>query len=464
MLEDIIKERLKKLEKYAGEAEPYPARVKRDLGIKDLLDSFSSLEKKGKSLCIVGRIRGWRDQGGIIFADLEDGGGKIQAVLNEKVTDNFELLRETSDLGDFLEVCGVPGKTKKGEMSVMAESAKVIVKSIRPWPSSWFGIEDAEEKNRKRYLDFIYNEESKDKIVLRSKITSELRNILDTDGFMEVETPIIQPIPGGALAAPFKTHFNALGIDVYLRIAPELYLKRLLVGGFEKIYEMGRDFRNEGIDRDHYPEFTMLELYWAYENYESLMDALENWLKALVKNLGLKKVSFNGDDLDWFGKWPRTKYADLIEKYSPGDMDKLNTPEIDEVFKKKVRPEIKSPVFVIDHPKAVSPLSKSRSDDPEFTERFQLVVAGTELVNGFSELNDPQDQRERMEEQEKRFRKGDKEASRMDEDFLEALEYGMPPAAGLGMGIDRLAILLSDAKNIKEVMTFTTLRPKGDKK
>ncbi len=463
MLENLIKDRLKKLEKYKKEADPYPAQVKRDLEIGELAESFSKFKRKNRPLCITGRVRSWRDQGGIIFADLKDGTGKIQAVLDGKKTEEFSLLQETADIGDFLEVCGTPGKTKRGEESIMAESARIIVKSLRPWPSSWFGLEDTEERYRRRYLDFAYNEKLKEKIVMRSRITSELRNILEKDEFMEIETPVIQPIPGGALAAPFETHFNALDLDVYLRIAPELYLKRLLVGGFEKIYEVSRDFRNEGIDRDHYPEFTMLELYWAYENYESLMDALEKWLKELVKNVGIKEVSFKDKKIDFGGNWPRVKYIDLIKKYSPGDMEKLHTPEIDDVFKKKVRPEIKDPVFVIDHPKAVSPLSKSKADDPCFTERFQLVAVGTELVNGFSELNNPLDQRERMEEQEQRFRKGDKEASRMDEDFLEALEYGMPPAAGLGIGIDRLAALLTGAENIKEVIAFTTLRPKEKK-
>ncbi len=463
MLEDLIKDRLKKLEKYEKEANPYPSRIKRDLVIKDVITSFEDFKEKSNSLCLAGRVRSWRDQGGIIFSDLEDATEKIQIVLNKDNIENFELLQETVDVGDFLEVCGFPGETKRGEKSIMANSARMITKSLRPWPSSWFGLEDSEERHRRRYLDFIYNKESKEKILMRSHIIRALRKSFEEDNFIEVETPVIQPLPGGALAAPFETHFNTLDLDVYLRIAPELYLKRLLVGGFEKIYEIGKDFRNEGIDRDHYPEFTMLELYWAYQNYEGLMDSLEKWLKDLIKDIGIEKVVFEDKEISLTGNWPRIKYAEIIEKYSPEDKDKIHTPEIDEIFKKKVRSKIEEPIFIIDYPKVISPLAKTKSEDPLFTERFQLIAAKTELVNGFSELNNPLDQRKRMEEQEERFRKGDKEASRMDDDFLEALEYGMPPAAGLGMGIDRLVSLLSGAKNIREVITFTTIKPKNEK-
>ncbi len=459
MLKDLIENRLKKLEEYRKKKNPFPAKSRKDFEIKKLLESFDDFEKKAKPVYITGRVMGWRDQGGIIFADIKDGSGKIQAVFEDN-TENFKLLQNTVDLGDFLEIHGVPGKTERGEMSIMADSARMIAKSLRPWPSAWFGIENIEERYRRRYLDFVYNEESKKKIILRSRVINELRKIIEADGFMEVETPVIQPIPGGALAAPFKTHFNTLDLDMYLRIAPELYLKRLLVGGFEKIFEIGKNFRNEGIDHDHYPEFTMLELYWTYQDYQGLMDSLENWLKTLVKNIGIKEVIFENKKVNFNGKWPRVKYTELIEKYSPGDMDKINTLEIDEVFKKKVRPNINDPVFVVDYPKVISPLSKVKSEDSTFTERFQLVVAGTELVNGFSELNNPLDQRERMEKQEAIFRTGNKEASRLDEDFLEALEYGMPPTAGLGIGIDRLVMLLTGAHNIKDVITFTTLKPK----
>lgn len=460
MLEDLIKERLKKLEKYREEANPYPAKSNKSISIKEVLNSFEKLEKNEENVCVTGRVMGWRDQGGIIFVDLKGEYEKIQIVLNEKNINNFKLIQETVDLGDYLEVSGLVGKTKRGESSVMANQVSMVSKSIRPWPSTWFGIEDDEERYRKRYLDFVYNKESKNKILLRSKITSQFRRILEDEGFIEVETPIIQPLPGGALAAPFETHFNALDLDVYLRVAPELYLKRLLVGGFEKIFEIGKDFRNEGIDREHYPEFTMMELYWAFQDYNGLMDAVERWIKKLAENIGVKKITFDGSEIDFFQKWPRIKYEDLIKKYSPEDLNKMNTPEIDDVFKKKVRPNINEPIFLIDHPKSISPLSKSHENDPERTERFQLIIGQTELVNGFSELNDPVDQRSRMEAQEKMFREGNEEASRLDESFLEALEYGMPPTAGLGIGIDRLVALLTDTHNIRDVITFTTIKTK----
>jgi len=460
MLEDIIKDKFKKLEIYRKKANPYPARVKRTAEIGDVLGSFSRFEKSQKPIYIVGRIMSLRDQGRIIFVDVRDESGSIQAVLKNDETKRFDLLKETLDLGDFIQVGGEAFKTKTGAKSVSAKDVQIIAKSLRPWPSSWFGLEDTEERHRRRYLDFMFNNESKEKIITRSNIINIIRNILSDSGFMEVETPILQPLPGGAMAAPFKTHFNALNLDVYLRIAPELYLKRLLVGGFEKIFELGRDFRNEGIDRDHYPEFTMLELYWAYQDYNGLMDATESWLKDLVKKLEINKVTFRGKNINMKKKWPRVSFKDLIKEYSPSNVKNINNPEIDDVFKKQVRPKIIDPIFVINHPKAISPLSKPMEEDPDFVERFQLVAGGTELVNGFSELNDPVDQRERMELQEKMHRAGNEEASRLDEDFLEAVEFGMPPAAGLGLGIDRLVAFLADTHSVRDVMTFTTLKPK----
>ena len=267
---------------------------------------------------------------------------------------------------------------------------------------------------------------------------------------MEVETPILQPIPGGARAAPFKTHFNAMDMDVYLRIAPELYLKRLLVAGFNKIFEIGKDFRNEGIDSDHYPEFTMMELYWAYKDYNFLMDKVENWF---CKVCG--KICEDGGRT-----FERVEYKKLIEKYAPEEVENLNTVGIDEVFKKMVRPNIVEPTFVIDHPAAVSPLAKRKENEPEVAERFQLIARGTELVNGFSELNDPDWQRKIMEEQEKMREAGDEEASRFDAEFIEALELVMPPAAELGIGIDRLSAYITGAGSIRETMTFTVIKPK----
>jgi len=278
------------------------------------------------------------------------------------------------------------------------------------------------------------------------QIIETLRNGLAKEGFVEVETPMLQPIPGGALARPFITHHNALNCDFYLRVAPELYLKRLLVAGFEKIYEIGRNFRNEGIDVDHNPEFTMLELYVAYENYEGLMKFTEKLLKGVFANMRIENEKIT--------------YTEAIKKYAKRDLKKLKLDEIDEVFKKQVRPNLIKPIFVTEYPKSISPFAKSCENNPEFTERFQLIAEGMEIVNGFSELNDPIEQRKRMEEQEKKYRAGNQEASRLDEDFLEAIEYGMPPAAGLGIGIDRLVALATKSHNIKEIIAFPTLKPK----
>lgn len=443
MLEDIIKSRKEKLEFLRGKGiNPYPARVKMTISIAEALAGFAKLSRAKKKLYLVGRIMSLRDQGGVIFADIDDGAAKIQAVLTKKNLKDFKLLKEAFDTGDFIEVGGVLFKTKKGEKSVEAKSFRMAGKSLRPIPSVWFGLDDVEERFRKRYLDILLNEDVKKDLMLRSQIVSVLRDTLNCEGFMEVETPMLQPIPGGALARPFQTHHNALDADFYLRVAPELYLKRLLVAGFPKIFEIGRNFRNEGMDREHNPEFTMLELYWAYQDYEGLMKFTEKLFKKFIP-----------------GKYSRITYSEAMKKYAGRDVTKIPTGKIDEIFKKEVRPKLVNPVFLTDHPKAISPLAKSDEKDPRFVERFQLIIKGTEVANAFSELNDPVDQRERMEDQEKRYRAGDPETTRFDEDFIEAIEYGMPPAAGIGIGIDRLISLIT-GKPVKEIIIFPTLRPK----
>jgi lysyl-tRNA synthetase class 2 len=461
MLKDIIQERLKKrnnLQK-AG-YNPYPTKVERKHLVSEVLSNFFWKSLLKIRVSVAGRIIGQRNQGGVFFLDLQDETGKIQIVGNEQNLKDYELFRDNLDIGDFISVSGVAFKTKKGQQSILAKQITIAAKSLRPLPSVWHGLKDVEERFRKRYLDLIFNKEVKKKILFRSKITAVLRQILEQDGFLEVETPMLQPLPGGATARPFKTHHNALNADFYLRIAPELYLKRLLVGGLEKIFEIGRVFRNEGMDRDHNPEFTMLELYWAYQDYKGMMIAVRNWLLRLVGYLDMKEITYNGKKINFEEKWPVITYEEAIRKYSGKDLKKLNEEEIDEVFKKAVRPKIIQPTFVIHYPKVISPLAKSYEDNLDFTERFQLIVAGTELANAFSELNDPQDQRERMEAQEKKYRAGHEEVSRLDEDFLEALEYGMPPAAGLGIGIDRLVAILTNSHAIKEIIIFPTLKPK----
>ena len=447
MLEDIIKERKKKLNRLVGGGlNPYPAKVKRTHLIGDILTDFQSFLKNRKKFFICGRIKGLRDMGKIVFYDIADESGKIQTVLKRENTPKiFSLFKENLDIGDFVEIGGLAFITKKGEKSVEIKNLRIIVKSLSPLPNQWYGLADIEERYRKRYLDIILNPEVKEKIVKRFSVIQYLRDKLLQEGFLELETPILQAVPGGAKARPFVTHHNALDSDFYLRIAPELYLKRLLVAGFEKVFEIGRNFRNEGIDKDHNPEFTMLELYWAYQDWSGLMKFIEKILKKYIP-----------------GKWQRLSFEEAIKKYAKKDFKNIAIGDLDEVFKSEVRPKLIKPTLITHYPKSISPLAKSFEENPEFTERFQLIVNGTEIVNGFSELNDPVEQRKRMEGQEKMYRGGDLEASRLDEDFLTALEYGMPPAAGLGIGIDRLAAYVAKAGNIKEIIIFPTLRPKKE--
>ncbi len=445
MLEDLTREKGKKLKELRTlGVNPYPARTKRDFSLKAVLDNWHSLEQAAKSISLVGRIRARRDQGGIIFLDLDDGSSSLQAVINKANFREFEFWRELIETGDFIEVRGRLFKTKRGEKSIEVRGLKLLTKTLRPLPNRWFGLKDTEERFRKRYLDIIFNPEVKETIEKRSKLIREMREFLWADGFMEVETPMLQPIPGGALARPFRTHHNALDVDFYLRIAPELYLKRLLVAGFNKIFEIGRVFRNEGIDREHNPEFTMLELYAAYKDGEWMIKFTERLLRPFIKV-----------------KWQRMSYKAALAKHTKKKLDLLNMEggKLDELFKKEVGPKLIKPVIIYDYPKSISPLAKSKDDEPRLTERFQFIIEGMEIANGFSELNDPLDQRERMEDQERRYRRGE-EASRMDEEFLEALEYGMPPAAGLGVGIDRLVAIVSGRPSIKESIIFPTLRPK----
>lgn len=457
MLDDILRERKKKLDSIISSGNnPYPARIERTHDIADCLNRFGVLSLFRRPVAIAGRVMALRKQGSLIFINVKDQSGAIQILLKKDKLGNFSFFEENLDIGDFFEVKGILIKTKSGEKSVEANGARIIVKNLQPLPSSWYGLKDIEERFRKRYLDILLNKEVNLKLRKRSKIITSLRKFLDSESFTEVETPVLQPIPGGAKARPFKTRHNALSEDFYLRIAPELYLKRLLVAGWEKIYEIGKVFRNEGMDRDHNPEFTMLELYWAYQDYNGLMDFAEKMLKELL----LRETHLATND---FTKvWPRVSFAEAMKKYAGKNIYEIPKDQLDEIFKKEVRPKITEPTFIINYPKSISPLAKSHEDNPEFTERFQLIVHGTELVNGFTELNDPIDQRKRMEEQEKRFRAGDEEESRFDPDFIEALEYGMPPAAGLGIGIDRLVAIATDTHAVKEVIIFPMLRTKRD--
>jgi lysyl-tRNA synthetase class 2 len=484
-LEKIKEERLKKLNKIIHSGlSPYPVFLKRDFEIQKVIKNFSKFEKAKKEIIIVGRIRSIRNHGGITFSNIEDGTGKIQIVFKEDTLGpvSYKFFLENFDIGDFIQTKGSLFKTKTGEKSLLVSDYKILAKSLRPLPDKWHGLEDVEIRFRKRYLDLIFNPEVKEKFILRSKIIQEVRNYLQKENFLEVETPILQPIYGGARAKPFKTHLNALDLDLYLRISPELYLKRLLVGGFEKVFEIGKCFRNEGVDRFHNPDFTMLEFYWAFSDYKRLMKFTEDFLETLVKKITKKtKIIYQDKEINFKKPFPRIEFDALFKKFLKLDYDVINQKALlekaralglsldenlpkfeiaDEIFKKIIRPEIWQPTFVIHYPVGFQALAKPLETNPKRLANFQLIVAGLELVNAFSELNDPLEQKQRFEEQEKLYKSGFEEAQRRDEDFIEALEYGMPPAAGFGMGIDRLVILLTNSYSLREVILFPTMRPK----
>lgn len=468
----------------------YPASTDRSVSIFEVKKNFDEIVSSEKEVVLAGRIMTKREHGGSTFCDIYDGTDKVQVYFkkNEIGAEKYQNFLDNFDIGDFIETKGGFFETKRGEKTQLVKSFKILSKALLPLPEKWHGLTDVEERYRKRYLDVLMNKDVKDKFVKRSQIIKSLREFLDKDGFLEVETPILQTIPGGALAEPFKTHLNALDLDLYLRIAPELYLKRLLVGGFEKVYEIGRCFRNEGMDATHNPDFTMLECYAAYKDYNDFMKMTEDLILHVVSqtNNGLLEIEYQKKDgkkekIDFKGPYPKIEFTELLKDYAKIDYDALTEEELlkkagelkidipkgsnkgkiaDEIYKDLVRPNIVQPIFMINHPIELSPLAKKIENDSSKVERFQLVVAGLEIVNAFSELNDPQDQLERFKEQEKNAKKGDQESLRMDADFIEALEYGMPPAAGLGLGVERLVALLTDSHHVREVILFPTMRPK----
>ncbi len=413
-INELRKIRLKKTRQY-------PAKTKRTHTIKEALENFAKFSKTKKKIILAGRIRTIRAHGGSTFLHFEDGTEKIQAYIKrDRVGERqYQFFLDNFDIGDIIEATGILFKTKKGEKTLEAKSLQMLAKSFLPLPEKWHGLQDVEERYRKRYLDLLMNPEVKEVFKKRSEIIKKIREFLDKNDFIEVETPILQPIPGGATARPFKTHLNALKLDLYLRVAPELYLKRLLVGGFEKVYEIGKCFRNEGIDSNHNPDFTMLEWYAAYWDWEDLMKFTEQ----LMSQFGIPK------------NWDRVEYKNIVKN---GD-------------EKASFQKLKKPTFVLHLPNM--PLAKNG-------QALQGVVDGVELIKAFTEQNDPIEQKKAFEEQEKLRKKGDKEAQRMDKDFIEALEYGMPPAAGFGMGIDRLVKLLTSSKSLREVILFPTMKPK----
>jgi len=481
-LEEIRKERLKKREMLQQKnLDPYPAHSGRFSAVGDVLKKFLSAGKK--KITIAGRIMAKREHGGSTFLDLADGSGKIQLYLKKDILgENYDLAVETLDIGDFLYIEGKPFKTKKGEPTIEVSRWTMLAKSLRPLPEKWHGLQGVEERFRKRYLDLLMNEDVSRRFKFRTELTQAVREFYIKNGFLEVETPIFHPIPGGALARPFKTHHNALDLNLYLRIAKELYLKRLLVGGLEKVFEIGKDFRNEGIDATHNPEFTMLESYAAYWDEEDMMKSVEALFLALAKKFGSKgEVEYDEKKIKFKAPFARTTFKSLLSRYAQVTVYDRESKEslrtrarqlgietdefvskgkiADEIYKKVCRPHLVQPTFVTNHPVDISPLSK-KAEKLDEVRRFQLVIGGMEMTNGFSEINDPLDQRARFQEQEKLHGSGDIEAHRIDEEYIEALEYGMPPAAGVGIGIDRLVMLFTDTKNIREVVLFPTMRPK----
>ena len=483
--EEIRLEKLKKIR--AAGINPYPAKAERTHKINEALDEFDGLEKKKKNITIVGRVRSVRAHGALTFAHLEDESGKIQLALkrDEVGAEKYTEFQDFIDIGDFLEVHGAPFLTHKGEKTVLVKDFALLSKSLTPLPEKWHGLTDVEIRYRKRHVDLISNPEVRQIFERRSLIIKALREFFDSREFIEVETPILQPIPGGANARPFVTHHNALDIDMYLRIAPELYLKRLIVGGMERVYEIARCFRNEGIDHLHNPEFTQIEFYQAYADYEDLMKLTEELLPYLAKKvLGETKCVYDKNEIDFAAPYPRITFREAIKKYAKIDIEDFPTREalakkakalgveiektdshgriMDEIYKKFVRPNLIQPTFIINHPLELSPLAKKMPGNPKYVERFQLVLAGgNELCNAFSELNDPLDQEERFASQEKARKAGDIEAQRMDTDFIDALRTGMPPTAGFGMGIDRLAMIFTNSHSAKEVILFPTLKPES---
>ena len=489
-LEEIRRERLRKIdllrEKGLGS---FPVKVERVYTNAEAIKSFTKLSKLKKGTTLTGRIRALRGQGAIIFFDFDDGTARFQGVLKKEeiASDAFELFVDTVDIGDFVEMTGPLFLTKRGEKTISVSSWRMLAKSLRPLPDKWGGLQDVEERFRRRYLDSIMSDEVKDRFVKRSQIITKIREFLNDAGYLEVETPILQPLAGGALAQPFVTHHNALDMDLFLRIAPELYLKKMVVGGFPKVYELSRNFRNEGIDATHNPEFTMLEFYEAYSDALKQREFVEKLVRFVVKEVfGQMELTIGNEVIDFSKPFKVITYSDLLARFALiNDISKVSLEEmvlkakqlgvkvepgdslekvIDNIYKKTCRPKLIQPTFIIDYPTAFNPFAKRKEDNPDLIDRFQLLAGGVELCNAFSELNDPLDQRARYEEQDKKKRAGDGDVSPSDEDYLEAMEYGMPPAGGVGIGIDRLVMFLTGATNIKEVIYFPTMKPKEEEK
>lgn len=482
MREDILKTKLEKLEKIkkAG-MEAYPEKSQRNLSNSEVLEKFDELA--GKEIILVGRVKSFRPMGNAAFAHIEDESGKIQLFLGKKnmAPEKYGLFADAVEIGDFIEACGKLFTTKTGEKTLEVSDWKMLAKNIRPIPTEYFGLKDTEELLRRRYLDLMMNKETRDIFQKKNIFWQTIRNFLTKGRFLEVQTPILENIPGGADAEPFTTHHNALDRDFYMRISLELSLKRLLVGGYEKVFEIGRVFRNEGIDREHLQEYDSMEFYSAYWDLEKGMEFSEKLFKEIVKQvLGSEASKYENYEIDWSKKFSVVDYFTEFKKETGIDLDKVITTKefqakadelkikydpawgngrmIDTLYKKTVRPKLIQPCFLVGHPIDVSPLAKRDPKDPQKVLRVQIVAGGSELCNAFAELNDPIEQRERFEEQMKLRAAGDKEAQMLDEDFVEALEYGMPPAFGFGMSERFFAFIMN--KSVRETVIFPPMKSK----
>jgi len=479
MNDQMLVRRQKLAEMREAGIDPYGARFDRTHTAAQIISQFETLE--GSEVRIAGRIMAMRGHGKAGFADIQDLSGQIQLYTRiDEVGEEAYSLYTKLDLGDIIGVKGEAFRTRRGEISVKVEEFVLLSKALRPLPEKWHGLTDTETRYRQRYLDLIVNPAVREIFITRSRIVATIRRVLEAKGFLEVETPMLNTIPGGAVARPFVTYHNALDMNLYLRIAPELYLKRLLVGGMEKVFEIGKNFRNEGISTKHNPEFTSVEVYQAYGDYETMMQLTEELFVTVAETVkGSARIEYQGKVIDLSPPWPRLPMAKALEKYAGIGADELESEKrlrdiakkrgmdvepgagkgkiMAELFEECVEPELIGPIFITDYPVDVSPLAK-RSRDPEFTARFEPYINGWEVANGFSELNDPIDQEERFQRQVEQRQAGDKEAHMMDTDYVRALEYGMPPAGGLGIGIDRLVMLMTDSASIREVLLFPHLR------
>ena len=478
----LIAERIKKLNQLKEYGiDPYPHKFNQTHHSSELHEKYSHLkaeEHTTDNVSVAGRIIGFRKLGKLAFGHIRDNDGKIQVLFNEQETKYFDQIKSL-DIGDYIGINGIIFKTKTGELTVKGIEYTVLAKSLRPLPEKFHGIQDIEIKYRQRYLDLIMDDNSKNIFVLRTKIIKALKEFLDNKNFMEVETPVLQPIYGGAAAKPFITHHNDLDMKLYLRISLELYLKRLIVGGYEKVYEIGKVFRNESIDTSHNPEFTLMECYWAYADYNDIMELVEDaYNYVALKVLGTTKITYQDKEIELKKPWKKMTMKEALLEYTSIDVDKLDNNEIKTLLEKHkieyrddmskgllvnqlfkiVEEKLIQPVFIIDHPKETTPLCKLHRKDHELIERFEPYINGWEIGNAYSELNDPIRQRYLLEEQAKDLRRGLEESNPMDEDFCKAVEYGMPPMGGLGLGIDRMVMLLTNSTSIRDILFFPTMK------